>query len=233
MITPYRKIIAAAVFAMMAGPAVALVVPSGGFFNVSPSGSVDLACTELAVEGTFNLSSGEVNQAFNVDIGATGLIDGGSGTLNVSGDWTNAGTFNAGTGSVVFQDGCSVSPITLSGNTTFYNLTLSSTSGRPFVVPAGSHITVLGTLTLLGTPGHPLQLSSSSSQTAFINLGPGATVSSTNANVASNVQIGAAPPVSIPTLGGYSLMALGLMLYLLAARQFNVFQTARRDGRAD
>lgn len=233
MTIPNRKIIVAAVFAMMTGPALALVVPPGGSVDVPPAGSLDLACTALDVQGAFNLSSGQVDQASGVDIAATGLIDGGSGTLNVSGAWSNAGTFNAGTGTVIFQDGCGATTVALSGNTTFYNLTLSSTSGLPFILPAGSHITVLGALTLLGTPGSPIQLSSSSSQTAVINLGPGATVSSTNAEVASNVQIGAAQPVSIPMLGGSGLIALFLMLSLVAARQFNVFQISSRHGRAD
>lgn len=234
MITSPRKIIAAALFAILTGPAFALVVPSGGSFDVPAAGSVNLACTVLDDQGTFNLNSGQLDQASAVNIGPTGVLNGGSGILNVSGDWTNAGTFNAGTGSVVFQDGCSASPTTLSGDTTFYNLTLSSTSGRTFVLPAGSHITVLGSLTLQGAPGNPIQINSSGGPTAIVNLGPGATVSSNFANVAANVQIGAAPsPASIPTLNEYGLIALGLMLCLLAAKQFNVFQISRRNGRAD
>jgi len=47
----------------------------------------------------------------------------GTPTLTVSGNWTNSGTFNAGSGTVIFNGPAQ----TVSGGTTFNNLTLSGT----------------------------------------------------------------------------------------------------------
>lgn len=103
----------------------------------------------------------------------------------------------------------------LSGTMVFQNLTLSSTTGRTFVIPVGSNITVLGTLTLQGAPGQSIQLVSSGGGTAVINLGAGATVSRSFTTVAGNVQIGAAQvAASIPTLSEYGIMLLVLILGL-------------------
>ncbi len=65
MITLFRKIIATAFFAVVAGPAFALFVPSGSTF-VAPAGALNLACTALDVQGTFNLGTSQVNQGYIV-----------------------------------------------------------------------------------------------------------------------------------------------------------------------
>ena len=46
------------------------------------------------------------SQARNVTIHPSGLVNGNSATLEVAGDWDNAGTFNAGTSTVQLMDGC-------------------------------------------------------------------------------------------------------------------------------
>jgi hypothetical protein len=186
-----------------------VTVPTGGSLTVPAGGTLGLGCTGLNVAGSFALNSGQVSGASGVAINAGGTLNGGSGTLNVSGNWSNVGTFVPGTGSVIFNDGCASGPITISGTTVFNNLTLTSTNGRTFVLPEGSNITVNGILTLQGTPGTPIQLVSSGSGTAVVNLGPSATVVRNNATVNGNVQIGAAAAAtSIPTLSQWAMILL-------------------------
>ena len=193
-----------------------MTIPSGG--------SLDLGCTALNVQGNLLVGAGQVNQAAGVGIAASGVLDGGSGTIGVSGTWSNSGTFIPGAGTVVISTDCTAGPIQLLGNTVFNNLTITSTTGGTFVIPAGHSITVNGTLTLLGAPGLPVSLISSSGQTAYIALGPSAHVVTTNATVSPGVQVGA-PVVAaqgIPTLGEYGVLTLSLLLAGIAAR------TARR-----
>lgn len=200
------------------GTALAQVtVPPGGNLIVPAGGALGLGCTALNVSGGFALNSGQVNGAAGVGIGASGTLNAGSGTLRVSGNWSNSGSFVPGTSTVVFNDGCASGPITISGNTTFHNLTLTSTNGRTFVLPEGSHLTVNGVLTLQGAPGNPIQLVSSGAGTAVVSLGPGATVVRDNATVNGNVQIGAvSATANVPTLSEWALMLLASALGLMA-----------------
>jgi hypothetical protein len=184
-----------------------VTVPVGGTINVG-SGSMNLGCAALNVLGTFNLNTGQVSNTGDVTIAATGTLNGGQGTLSVSGNWSNSGTFIAGTGTVIFTDGCAPGPLQISGTTVFNNLTLTSSSGRTFVIPPSANITVNGILTLQGTSGQPITLASSG---AVINLGPSARVVSNFANV-TGVQIGAQSSQGIPTLSEFGLILLTLLM---------------------
>jgi hypothetical protein len=57
----------------------------------------------------------------NITIKSGGILNGGSNVLDVSGDWTNDGTFNAGTGGVIFT-GSGDSTIAGTNATAFYTL---------------------------------------------------------------------------------------------------------------
>lgn len=190
-----------------------LAVPSGATMSIPPGGSMNLGCGALDVLGTFNLSSGQISNAGNVSIGGTGIVNGGSGTIRVSGNWSNSGSFVPGASTVVMTDGCSPGNIQVTGSTVFNNLTMSSTNGATFVIPAGANITVNGTLTLQGTAGLPIQLISSSGQTAVINLGPQAQVVRNFATIPGTVQIGSVAAIQpVPALGDFSLLLLTLLL---------------------
>lgn len=208
-----RLCIAAALTMLSPASFAQFTVPVGATTDVPIGGSMDLGCTSLNVQGTFNVNSGEVSDIGGVSIAPSGTVNGGQGTLNVSGDWANLGSFVPGTGTVIFADGCAGGPIELSGATVFNNLTLTSTVGRTFVIPAGANIIVNGILTLLGAPGLPIQLVSSAIQTAVIGLGPSALVVQNFANVAGNVQLGATSAVqAIPTMSQYGLLVLSLLI---------------------
>lgn len=193
------------------------VLGAGGSIDMSAGGSWDLVCTSVQIEGDLNVGIGQFSTASSLNVAGTGVFNGGSGLLSVGGNLSSSGTFNPQTGSVLLTDGCIGNTSQLSGTMVFRNLTLSSTTGRTFVIPAGTNITVLGTLTLQGTSGQSIQLISSGGGTAVINLGPSATVNRSFANVAGNVQIGAAAIANnIPTLGEYALMLLALLMGMAA-----------------
>ncbi|TWG37486.1 putative secreted protein (IPTL-CTERM system target) [Acidovorax delafieldii] len=193
------------------------VVGAGASIDMSGGGSWDIGCLPVQVEGSLIIGAGQFSTGSNLDIAGSGVFNGGTGLLQVGGNLSSFGTFNPETGSVVLTDGCIGNTSQLSGTLVFRNLTLSSSTGRTFVIPAGTNITVLGTLTLQGAPGQNIQLISSGGGTAVINLGPGATVNRTFATVAGNVQIGAAVAASsIPTLSEYGLMLLALLMGMAA-----------------
>ena len=196
--------------------AAGLEVPASSVVDLE-NGGLDLACGTLNVVGQFKVQSGQLTTVGGVSLNG-GTLDGGSGLITNGGDWANNGTFIAGTGTVALDGACAapVTPVRVTGDSVFHDLTLRSTTGGTFVVPSGEHITVLGTLTLQGQPGLPLHLVASSGQTAVITLGPGAQVLRSNADVADNVRIGAAASTgvaSVPTMNPAGMIILALLLF--------------------
>lgn len=191
-----------------------MVIPPGGGIDLG-GGSFGLPCLGITMQGELTLGSGTLESgSLSFDIGAT--VTGAGGQLNVSGDLTSSAPLDLGTTDVVLSDSCAPgSTLRLSGNIIVNNLTLLSTgvSSSTIVLPAGTNLTVLGTLTL-GSPGHPVVLTSSGPGVAIVTLGPSATVVNLSGSVIPpNVQIGAAAsPVSIPTLDTYGLVLMSLLL---------------------
>jgi hypothetical protein len=94
--------------------------------------------------GTFTSSSSYNN--VQIDAGAT-MVATAASTINVSGNWSNSGTFTPSTGTVVFNGNNNTQ--TLSGNTTFNNLTINHT-GTGNVTAVGSTLAVTGLLRIQG-----------------------------------------------------------------------------------
>jgi hypothetical protein len=167
-----RVRLAAWVFALFsAGVAQAdYIVAAGGTTNLA-SGVVDLACTDLVVAGTLQIASGTMQNVRNVTIQSGGTIDGGSGLIQLGGNWTNNGSFAANAGEVDFRDACGPGPATISGNTTFFKASFVSSVGKNYVFAVGSTQTILSLLQIAGTAPNPIQFRSSTpGQVAFINL---------------------------------------------------------------
>ena len=177
------------VFFSNLGVTAELTIPANGSFSVPASATMQMGCADLNAGGATVLNAGQIQQAGNVSIPASGSFNAGSGSLQVGGNWTNNGTFVAGTSTVSFVSGCSAGNPTLSGTTTFNNLSLTSTAARTFIIESGHYTTVNGTLNLTGSPG-PVTLAPSAGSTAYVALGPNAIYNSTNASVPSTVQIG-------------------------------------------
>lgn len=99
----------------------------------------------------------------------TGTLISSGQNVNVAGNWSNSGTYTSGVNTVTL-DGSSQ---TVSGSTTFYNLTKSVTSADTLTFVAGQTQTLAagGTLTLTGLPGNLLTLRSNSPGSAwFLNV---------------------------------------------------------------
>ncbi len=104
-----------------------------GFAGLTVQGTIIVAA------GTFTSSSNYNNVQINP--GAT-LTATAASTINVTGNWTNGGTFNASTGTVIFNGG-GAQVIGGAAATTFNNLTITGPT-----VSLGQSITVSGILTL-------------------------------------------------------------------------------------
>lgn len=101
--------------------------------------------------------------AGNVSVGSgitiNGTLSAGSNTVTLSGSWLkpSTGTFTAGTGTVKLNG----TSQTLSGSSTFYNLTKITAAADTLTFAAGATQTVSNTLTLQGAAGNLLSLRSS------------------------------------------------------------------------
>ena len=94
------------------------------------------------------------------DVAITGIMSVGSGSINLTGNWSNGGTFTPGTGTVTFN-GINQS---ISGTTTFYNLTKNVTTAATLIFQSGSagKTIIENTLNLQGISGQLLSLRSGS-----------------------------------------------------------------------
>ena len=111
----------------------------------TPDSSLSIAgnLTVNATSGTFDLGT-TLNHTVSGNVTLTaGTLNGGSSTLNLTGNWSGAGTFTASTGTVVFT-GTSAQTIG-SAATTFYNLTINKASNTATL---GFATIVSGTLTI-------------------------------------------------------------------------------------
>jgi hypothetical protein len=155
------------------GHAQAISVSSGALMSLG-TGLLDAGCGDLNVAGTFSVGSGSAYSLRNVTINP-GIINGGSGSINLSGDWNNQGTFNRQAGRVEIQDGCSTSVSKITGDTTFNQFRVATSSGKQLQPAAGSTQIFTGALDLSGPPSDRLLIRTSSpGATAEFILNPGA-----------------------------------------------------------
>lgn len=123
--------------------------------------------TSVLIKSTDELQTNgyDMDVTNGITISTGGTLDAGDGTggsslINVGGDWANAGDFQYGTSTVTLDHTTSG---TVSGSTTFYNLTIDSSAGAKTVsFEAGSTQEVLNTLTLDGSAGKVITLLSTS-----------------------------------------------------------------------
>ncbi len=141
------------------------------FFETHPAYGTELI---IGRDSSLDIKSQSLKIPGSVVI--NGTLSNDSGLINVGGSWTNNGTFNAGTGTVNFIDG--TTPSSISGSSTFYNLNVTTSTGKQLNLTAGQTQTVTMALTLQGVSGNLLVLrSSAGGQQASINLQNGASQS--------------------------------------------------------
>jgi hypothetical protein len=154
-----------------------LIVGNGSTIYLG-SGTLCLGCADLVVAGTLNAGSGVLSSAAGANIQSGGMLDWQSGALYVAGDWTNSGTFSAGTSTVNFVDGCGRTGATISGDSSFFDLDMTTSTGKLVAFAAGSTTTFTDYLTLAGAPGNRLQIRSTvEGSEAYLDLKGGQSVS--------------------------------------------------------
>jgi CSLREA domain-containing protein len=136
--------------------------------NHTNAGGVTAAGSTLAVTGLFHLVSGKFTSAtqyhdVQIDNGGTLAL---SGPISVDGNWTtnSGGVFTPGSNGVSFNGPTGQ---TITGNTSFYDLTKSVAAAQTFNFTAGSLTTVTHSLTLTGATGQLLSLRSTSTPTLW------------------------------------------------------------------
>ena len=178
-----------------------------------------------------------------VTINPGGVLDAGSGLLELAGTWSNFGSFLAGTSTVRFIDGVQAQA-GVNGDSLFHNLSFVSGTGKTYVLAVGTTQSIDGLLTILGLPGQAIQMASSTAaQVAYMNLLPGGTQNIHNVGVSDVHAIGLpqAPDESnqggsgndlgwfgntelvvgipLPVLPPSWLALLGMLLILVVARK--------------
>ncbi len=188
-----------------------IVVPAGGSMALG-GGDTDLGCSDVTVAGTLLLQNGSLSNVRNLNIAAGGSVVAGSGAITLSGDWSNAGSFSAGTGAVNFVDAptCSAGS-TISGSTTFATFSLVSTSGKLYRFATGSTQNILTMFVASGTVALPLRIESTAPlQTAFINLTGQQTMNDLAVNYVRATGVPHAPLLSNRNTTGVAIGWFGL-----------------------
>ncbi len=128
-------------------PSTTLTITSG---NVSVSGTsyVNNSGT-LIFAGTTSqtLSAGTSANFYSITINSGATLVAPT-TLNVQGNFTNNGTFSAGTGTVNFNGTVALSTVSGSSNTSFYNLTVNKSSPATNAVTLSAAETITNNLTV-------------------------------------------------------------------------------------
>jgi len=146
-----------------------------GYYNCDGNNSngceSDAPCDITSATGTGNII---VSNNFTISANAT-FIAPATASFTVAGNWSNSGTFIHSNGTITFNDSSKIT--TLSGTTTFYNLT-SNTPSKNLVFTVGTTQTIAsgGTLTLNGGAcGTMISIHSSAGGTQWnINVASGA-----------------------------------------------------------
>ena len=141
----------------------AFILMAGTALGAQLTLSSNMACAQLTIGGTAGSTLIVGDRTLDVGTGgitiqANGTLTSEAGTIQCAGNWSKSGTFTKGTGTVSL-DGTGRS---VTGSTSFYNLTKTVTSADTLTFAAGSTTTVTGTLTLQGQSGKLLSLRSSS-----------------------------------------------------------------------
>ncbi|KPJ87378.1 MAG: hypothetical protein AMS17_08715, partial [Spirochaetes bacterium DG_61] len=122
-------------------------VGSTTFWNLQVSSGSRTATGTITIQNNFSMSG-------------AGALDGNGQDISVGGNWSNAGTFTHGGGTVTIID--SEKTTIISGNNTFHNFTCS-TAGKTIQFTESETQTIQGSFTIQGSLGALVTLESTSS----------------------------------------------------------------------
>lgn len=150
-------VILALAFTLVSSPALAnLRIPAGASVQTN-GGTIALGGSSVDLGGTLDVGSGQIVGIASLMAQAGAVLAGGSGLIELSGDWSVLGTFDAGTGAVRFIDALS-STSSIRGSNAFYALSLISAIGKHIVLEPGTIQRISQLLEIQGTAAQPIQI---------------------------------------------------------------------------
>jgi len=165
------RVLIATILSLACAPAFSALTVGAGSSLQYADGALDLGCSDLIIAGSAAGGSGNVTGIANVAVAAGGTFAPGATWIALGGDFSDAGTFAPGTSVIDIVDACGNGTSTVSGVTSFYDLLVSTTTGKQLVLPAMLTQEVTHALTLQGAPGNLLNvLSTSAGQQALLNV---------------------------------------------------------------
>jgi len=168
-----------------------ITIGSGSAINFADA-AISLGCSDLVVSGQAGATSAAISAVANLNL-VGGVFAPAAAEVSLGGNFFDAGTFTPGTSRVNIVDACGSGSSTLSGATGFYDLVVTTATGKQLILPAGLVQSVMHTLTLQGTAGNMLQvISSASGQQALLNVSAGAMQTIAYVNARDNQASGAA-----------------------------------------
>jgi hypothetical protein len=161
---PHRCFVSAlvAVCAFTLSDAQAATVTVGGGSSVDfADARVDFGCGDLLVEGSAGGSSATLFSLANLSLSAGSVFDPNASSISLGGDFANAGSFKPGSSQLSLVDACGNGKSQITGSTSFYDLSVTSNTGKQLILPAGATQNVAHSLSLQGLAGNLLQVMSS------------------------------------------------------------------------
>jgi hypothetical protein len=160
-----------------------LIADAIDFNNVTTGTGSARIDADANIYGAFDMNATlDVNGS--VDIKAGGTLDANGNDINVSKNWTRAGTFTSGDNNVIFD---TTNDSTITGNTDFHDFTCV-TGGKTLYFTAGSTQNMAGMTTLTGAAGNLLKIRSTTTGTkANINPAGGVNISYVDVRDSNNM----------------------------------------------
>lgn len=148
----------------------AISIGPGASWRVGDA-ALDLDCAALNVAGTFAAQDGRVEGIGH--LGINGQVTAAAAILEVGGNWSNHGSFLAGSSTVRMSDRCNQAQSSITGNTGFSTFSIESARGKSYRFEAGQTQSVALGLRLAGVPGQHLFIGSTlSGSRASVALSP-------------------------------------------------------------
>jgi hypothetical protein len=220
-----------------------LVVGDGSRLSLGDA-TLQAGCADIRVDGAVDVAAGSLLGAGDVRV--DGVLNGGSGTVALSGDLAAPGLLPQ-SGTVRIESGCASAGSTLTGSHLFNRLSVANTSAYALTLPAGVTQTITTGLVLQGgserlvmrstTPGLVGGLllleggSQAISRVDAIDVGapePGQYLAEVYPASIDSIDRGNTPrflgilgsddPVPLPTLDGFWLGLLALLIGVPAVR---------------
>lgn len=115
-------------------------------------GQLRLNCLDVLTEGRLMSGMALIESVNDFKIGVTGLVSAGTSDILVRGNWENLGQFSSESSHVSIEDGCARDRSQILGDSSFYQFSATTNSGKTLMTEAESLQEFNHLLTLKGSP---------------------------------------------------------------------------------